>query len=119
MSIWNKKVETRKSWVKKGAWIIKKIPGLLEAKEQIRFQFLKENRDKYNIKKACKTLNISRSGFYKFLNHKPSKRELENEVLKNEIKQIFEENKGRYGSIRIAKVLNNKGIYINKKSNAV
>lgn len=115
MSVWAKKIEARKSWVKKWAWIIKKIPGLLEAKEQIRFQFLKENNDKYNIKKACKTLNVSRSGYYKFLKHKPSKRDIENELLKGEIKQIFEENKGRYGSIRIAKVLNNKGININRK----
>ncbi|WP_222837801.1 helix-turn-helix domain-containing protein [Bacillus cereus] len=25
-------------------------------------QYLKENKHRYNIKKACKTLNISRSG---------------------------------------------------------
>lgn len=54
-------------------------------KEQIRFQYLKQNQGKYNIKKACKTLNISRSGFYKFLNYKPSNRDIKNEVLKKEI----------------------------------
>ncbi|MGG1342295.1 transposase [Bacillus toyonensis] len=39
------------------------FPGLLEEKECVRFQYLKENKHKYNIKKACKTLNISRSGY--------------------------------------------------------
>ncbi|WP_445344229.1 IS3 family transposase [Clostridium septicum] len=67
------------------------------------------------MNKACKALNVSRSGYYKFLKHKPYKRDIENEVLKGKIKQIFEENKGRYGSIRIEKVLNNKGININRK----
>ncbi|MGO5075965.1 hypothetical protein ACTQ4K_18935 [Clostridium sporogenes] len=54
-------------------------------KEQIRFQYLKQNQGKYNIKKVCKTLNISRFVFYKFLNHKPSNRDIKNEVLKKEI----------------------------------
>lgn len=101
--------------VKEGIRIIKKIPRLLEAKEQIRFQYLKENQGKYNIKKACRTLNVSRAGYYKYLNHKPSNTDIENKVLSKEIKQIFEEHKGRYGSIRIAKVLDQKGIHINRK----
>lgn len=76
---------------------------------------MKENRDKYNIKKACKALNVSRAGYYKYLNHKPSNSDIENEVLSKEIKQIFEENKGRYGSIRIAKVLDQKGLHVSRK----
>lgn len=40
---------------------------------------------------------------------------LENEVLSNEIRKIFEEHKGRYGSLRITKVLQQKGITANRK----
>lgn len=40
---------------------------------------------------------------------------LENEVLSTEIKKIFEEHKGRYGSIRISKALEQKGITANRK----
>lgn len=40
---------------------------------------------------------------------------LENEVLSTEIKKIFEEHKGRYGSIRISKVLKQQGITANRK----
>ena len=76
---------------------------------------MKENKGKYNIKKACIALNVSRAGYYKYLNHKPSNREIENEVISKEIKQIFDENKRRYGSIRIAKVLDQKGIHVNRK----
>jgi putative transposase len=76
----------------------------------VRFQFLKDNRNKYNIKKACKTLNISRSGFYEYLQRKPSNRTIENEVLSKHIERIFAEHKGRYGAIRIAKSLKREGI---------
>lgn len=40
---------------------------------------------------------------------------LENEVLSTEIRKIFEEHKGRYGSIRISKTLGKKGILVNRK----
>ena len=115
MSVWNKEIKTGEFRTKEGTWTTKKIPGLLEAKEQVRFQYLKENQGKYNIKKACKTLNVSRAGYYKYLHRKPSKRDIENEVLKEEIIRVFEEHKGRYGSIRISKVLSVKGIYVNRK----
>ncbi|OZV11714.1 hypothetical protein CIW83_13780 [Tissierella sp. P1] len=68
-----------------------------------------------NIKKACRTLGVSRAGYYKYLNHKQSKRDLENEALKEVIKEIFDENKGRYRSIRIGKVLEQRGIHVNRK----
>lgn len=42
----------------------------------------------------------------------PSKRDIENKVLKDEIKQIFEGNKEWYGSIRISKVLKKELILI-------
>jgi len=81
----------------------------------VRYQYLKEHQDQYNIKKACKTLNVSRSGYYKHLSRKPSARDIENEVLSKEIFDIFQHNKGRYGSIRIAKVLRERGIQISRK----
>ncbi|GKU23654.1 transposase [Clostridium folliculivorans] len=60
-------------------------------------------------------MGVSRSGYYKYLDHKPSQRDLENAALKEIIKEIFDEHKGRYGSIRIGKVLNERGIYANRK----
>ncbi|QEL82870.1 hypothetical protein DN407_31135 (plasmid) [Bacillus sp. JAS24-2] len=95
--------------------IYQEVPGLLEEKECVRFQYLKENKHKYNIKKACKTLNISRSGYYENLQRKPSKRDLKNEVLSTEIQHIFEKHKGRYGYLKITKVLEKKGVKVNQK----
>lgn len=60
-------------------------------------------------------MEVSRSGFYEYLHRRPSRRVLENDILKDEIKSIFEENKGRYGSLRIAKVLSKRGVTVNRK----
>lgn len=46
--------------------------------ECVRFQFLKENQKKYNIKKACRILKISRSGYYEYLHRRKSRRSIEN-----------------------------------------
>ena len=40
---------------------------------------------------------------------------MENEVLKEIIREIFEEHKVRYGSLRIAKVLKQRDIHVNRK----
>ena len=81
----------------------------------MRFQFLKENQKKYNIKKAYKVLRISRSGYYDYLHRRKSKRSIENEALSEIISDIFKENEGRYGSRRIQKVLLQRNIKVNEK----
>lgn len=81
----------------------------------MRFQFLKENRERYNIQKACKTLKISRSGFYDFLHRQKSKRTIENEALSEVIEEVFHEHQGRYGARRIQKVLDKRQIKVNVK----
>lgn len=88
-----------------------KTSVLLEAKECVRFQLLKENQKKYNIKKACQILKISRSGYYNYLHRHKSKKSIENEALSD----IFKENEGRYGSRRIQKVLLQRNIKVNEK----
>ena len=108
-------IKNREPGTQKEIRTIKKILGLLEEKECVRFRYIKEHVDSLNIKRACKILNVSRSGYYKYLECKPSSRDIENEVLSAEIKKIFEEHKGRYGSLRISKVLEQNGIKVNRK----
>ena len=60
-------------------------------------------------------MQISRSGYYEYLHRKQSNRSIENEVLSERIKDIFQHHKGRYGAIRITQVLQNEGIIINRK----
>jgi transposase InsO family protein len=62
----------------------------------------------------CLVLKVSRSGYYKWLSAVPSKRKLYQDFLKTEIKQVYQASKCRYGSPRITKELNMKGIQVSQ-----
>jgi transposase InsO family protein len=49
----------------------------------------------------CKVLGVSRSGYYAWVNSRPSKRAVENKNLTERIKVIFKKSKSTYGSPRI------------------
>jgi transposase InsO family protein len=68
----------------------------------------------HSIQLSCELMDVSTSGFYDWRKRLPSKRQIENESLKSEIKNIHEESKGTYGSPRIKAALNNKGHYVGK-----
>jgi transposase InsO family protein len=60
----------------------------------------------------CQLLNVARSSYYAFCQlatKEPSKRQLENQILLEKIRIIFEKHKGRYGSPRIHKTLLQQG----------
>lgn len=63
----------------------------------------------------CKVLKVSRSSYYKYLNRKSSKRELENNKIKKEIINIYNASKKRYGAPKINKCLEKLGIIISLK----
>ena len=81
----------------------------------MRFQYLKEHQNDWNIKKACKVLKVSRSGFYEYLHRKPSVRSLEDESLRQDVLRIFHEHKGRYGAYRISIILRREGKCFSKR----
>ncbi len=62
----------------------------------------------------CKVLKVSRSAYYNWLNHKPSKRELENERLASMIRKIFFNSKKTYCSPRITTRLKKLGFPVSK-----
>jgi putative transposase len=53
----------------------------------------------------CKVLKVSKSGYYKWLKNSPSKRVIQNQVLTEQIRQIYQQSKQTYGSPRITKEL--------------
>ena len=62
----------------------------------------------------CRVFEVSRSGYYRWLKHKPSQRELDNQRLDVEIREIYEQNKGRYGSPKITQELRDRGRRVSK-----
>ena len=63
----------------------------------------------------CRVLSVSRSGFYRWCRHTPSRRQKENQQLLALIRQIHRQSNGNYGSPRISAALRNKGFNYNHK----
>lgn len=67
----------------------------------MRFRFIAAEKANFPIRRLCLVMGVSRSGFYRWLNAKPSKRELEDRSLTEEICEIHRKSRGKYGSPRI------------------
>ncbi len=68
----------------------------------------------FNIGKMCKVFRVSRSGYYAWLNSGLSFRENENQRLTGEISTVYVDSKSTYGSPRITKELNRRGIKVSR-----
>lgn len=62
----------------------------------------------------CKVLQVSKSSYYKWLQRVPGKRALRKVMLIKEVENVYKASKYRYGSPRIAKELQVKGIAVSK-----
>lgn len=71
--------------------------------------FIKTYSSEFSVKKMSALFGVSRSGYYKWLNKKPGKRELENQKLLKAIQVIHTQSKKRYGSPRITVELRQQG----------
>ena len=60
-------------------------------------------------------LEVTRSGYYEWLKRVPSTRVLRHQYLTEEIKRVFKQHNGNYGSPRIAQQLYDEGIETNKR----
>jgi transposase InsO family protein len=67
------------------------------------------------VARACRVLEVSRSGYYQWLHAEPSERSIDDAVLAAEIKEVFDEHKGRYGAPRIRRALRRRGARPSKK----
>jgi transposase InsO family protein len=68
-----------------------------------------------NVAKACELLEVSRSAFYDWRQHRPSARHLADEALGERIQAIFGESRGTYGWPRVHKALRREGVHASRK----
>lgn len=62
-----------------------------------------------------KKLNVSRSGYYDYINRKPSKTKQRREEITKRVKEIHEESHEIYGSPKITQILNKEGENVSQK----
>ena len=75
---------------------------------------MKANCSKFSIEKMCKVFKVSRSGYYSLIGRKPSRREIENHQVLDQIRQVHADSKQTYGSPRIAAELRSRGIEVSR-----
>ena len=88
------------------------IDGLAKAKRAyyvrnnriVEYQLIKdlyESAEKWDITFMCKNLKISRAAYYKWLNSSPTKKQLEDERILMQIKEIAESNNSLFGAMNM------------------
>lgn len=73
------------------------------------------NTEEVAVTWACKTLEVSRSGYYAWLDRGDSDRDRENAVLLERIRAIHEKSDSTYGSPRVTEDLRAEGVVVNEK----
>ena len=80
-----------------------------------RFRFVADHRHAYGVKRLCRVLGVSRSGFYAFLNRAPAPRQVADAALSTRITEIYEQSRRTYGAPRVHAVLSRLGVRCGRK----
>ena len=76
----------------------------------MKFAFIKDHFKKYVFQAMLNVLQVTKSGYYAWLTRPKSQRTLENEKLEKAIKEVHAASRGTYGSQRVAKGLEARGL---------
>jgi putative transposase len=77
---------------------------------------IKTNENQFSVGMMCRMLSVSRSGYYDWKHRPLSDRNQANQLLTAEVKRVFDDEKGRPGSPRIARRLQEEGIPASRHS---
>jgi len=73
----------------------------------VRYAWIKQHRDSFPIRTMCRVLDVSTSGFYDWLEAKPSQRALRSKSIKAHVLDVYKSSQGIYGSAKIAQEMRN------------
>lgn len=78
--------------------------------------FIEAEKDgQRNVARACELLEGSRSAFYEQVKHQPSRRDLSDAEMTEQITAIHADFSGTYGAPRIHKELRDQDVHVGKK----
>ncbi|EGQ8047408.1 IS3 family transposase [Vibrio parahaemolyticus] len=98
----NKRLKDEMEFLKKGL-------GVLREAARVKYEFIESYTGEYSISLMCRTLEVSRGGYYKWCHHTPSERSKRRERFEQLVMCTFAQYRARYGSVRIAEELNEAG----------
>lgn len=72
-------------------------------------RFVGDNQAELPAKRMCELVEVPRSSFYAWVNHRPSAREVADVELLEMIRDIYERSRGTYGVPRVCGQLRRSG----------
>jgi putative transposase len=81
----------------------------------MRYELIQQQAGRFSVRRMCEVLEVSRGGYYGWLDRSSSQREREDRRLTAHIRSIFREYGGLYGSPRIHRELRRRGIRCSRK----
>ncbi|MFG6202709.1 IS3 family transposase [Nonomuraea sp. JJY05] len=115
----NKQLKARIRELEMERDILRRAAKYFGGRDQLvsRFQFVDDHRDVFGVKRLCRVLKVSRSGFYRWTKAAPARAEraAADAALAEEIRQIHGEFDGTYGSPRVTAELRARGHTVNHK----
>ncbi|MGF6430837.1 MULTISPECIES: IS3 family transposase [Bradyrhizobium] len=73
------------------------------------FRFIEDHRNMYPVRLMCEVLEVSPAGYYAWRTRPVSERTQANATLLAEVRQVYQNSGGRYGSPRIHAALTSQG----------
>jgi transposase InsO family protein len=74
-----------------------------------------EKAEQRNVTRACGLTEVSRSAFYEWHQHQPTRRELDDRELGQKIAEIHRDSRGTYGAPRVHAELRRQGFHVARK----
>ena len=71
----------------------------------MRYAWIKKHRDSYSVGRMCRVLQVSKSGYYKWLGSSPSQRARRTAAIHRSVRQVYQQSRGIYGSLKITQQL--------------
>ncbi len=81
----------------------------------MKYEFVDRHMNRWKIGRMCRLLSVSRSGFYAWRTRPVSSQSITNEGLISEIRKVYGEGEGEYGSPTICHTLRENGYLVNHK----
>src|SRR4051812_16933669 len=69
----------------------------------------------HSVKRCCELFEVSRAAYYQRRKHIPSKRELDDAELLEQIRQVHGDARGIYGSPRVTRELRDRGVVCGRR----
>lgn len=80
----------------------------------MKYAFIRDHRYEHEVRRMCRVLTVSASGYYDWLRRDRSQREKDNEQLIVEIRRIHYESRQAYGSLKVWQALKQQGLSCGK-----